>query len=387
MPPLDVTTILVLLGAAQGVLLAAALAGLRHENRAAIRLLAAFIGIGALTIGGSVLVSSRYLLVYPHLSQITSPLHFLIAPLLFLYVRTSIFQRRFENKNLLHFIPFAVCAVYYLPLYLSSRDNKLAYITAALRDYPPAEWRIRSVILFFLAIPYLILTLLMFFSASRKAKDQLYGVNSGANSGANKLNLLWLRILIIMILTIAVAGVFRLLFNFRPETMLLIPLCFSIMVYVAAYMALKHPEALAGVGEPLPAKKYEKSNLAPERAEIYLNRLLQVMGKEKPYREGDLTVQKLAERLSIPANHLSQVINERLGQNFTDFVNTYRVKEVQEMMVDPATKHYSLLAIAEEVGFKSKSAFNAVFKKHASMTPSEFRKIATSAEKDQPSTR
>lgn len=378
-PSLDLTAILVLLGAAQGILLALALVGLRHENRAAIRLLAAFFAIGALSISYSVLVSTRYLLVYPHLSQVTSPLHFLIAPLLFLYVRTSISRKKFENRSLLHFIPFGLCFVYYLPLYLRSGEDKLAYITAALQNYPPAEWRVRSVLLFFQALPYLIFTLLMFFNESRKAKDQ--------SSAAGKLNLLWLRVFLIMILALSGAGIFRLLFNFRAETMLLFPLCFSIMVYVAAYMALKHPEALAGVSEASRVKKYEKSSLPPERAVIYLNRLLQVMETEKLYRKGDLTVQKLADRLSIPPNHLSQIINERLGLSFADFVNAYRVKEVQEIMVDPAKKHYSLLAIAEEVGFKSKSAFNAVFKKHANMTPSEFRKIATSAEKNQPVTR
>lgn len=383
MPSLDLTEILVLLGAAQGLLLALALVGLKHENRVAIRLLAAFFAAGAMSIIGSVLVSTRYLLVYPHLSQLSSPLHFLIAPLLFLYVKTSVTRKPFQPKNLLHFIPFALCVIYYLPLYLKSAEDKVAYITAALQNYPPVEWRIRAVLVFFQALPYLIFTLLMFFKESRKAKAQL----SGTRSGAKKLNLIWLRIFMIMILTISGAGIFRLLFNFRAETILLFPICFSIMVYVAAYMALKHPEALAGVSEHEPVKKYEKSNLAPERAEIYLNRLLEAMKTEKPYREGDLTVQKLAESLSIPVNHLSQIINERLGQNFTDFINAYRVKEVQEMMVDPSRKHYSLLAIAEEVGFKSKSAFNAVFKKHANMTPSEFRKIATTAERNQPLTR
>lgn len=384
MPPsLDLSAILVLLGAGQGILLALALVGLRHQNRAAIRLLAAFLAVGALTISGSVLVSSRYLFVYPHLSQITSPLHFLIAPLLFLYVRTSISRKKFEKRNLLHFIPFALCVIYYLPLYLKSGEGKLAYTTAALQSYPPVEWRIRAVLVFFQATPYLVLTFLMVFNESRKFRAQA----PGPGSAANKLNLLWLRTFMIMILIIAGSGIFRLLFNFRAETMLLFPLCFSMMVYVAAYMALRHPEALAGVGESPPVKKYEKSNLAPERAEIYVARLLQLMETERLYREGDLTVQKLADRLSMPANHLSRIINERLGQNFTDFVNSYRVREVQQIMVDPARKHYSLLAIAEEVGFKSKSAFNAVFKKHANMTPSEFRKIATTADKNESVTR
>jgi AraC-like DNA-binding protein len=145
------------------------------------------------------------------------------------------------------------------------------------------------------------------------------------------------------------AGLLRLMFSFRPESMLLIPLCFSIIVYVAGYMALRHPEALTGVDESALSKKYEKSNLTAERAEVYLKKLLHVMKTERPYIDGDLTLQKLADRLSIPVNHLSQIINERLGQNFFDFINSYRVKEAQELLVDAAKKHYTVIAIAEEV--------------------------------------
>ena len=72
-------------------------------------------------------------------------------------------------------------------------------------------------------------------------------------------------------------------------------------------------------------------------------------------------------------SHLSQTINELLGQSFSDFVNSYRIEEAKRKLVDPACKHLSVLGIAEEVGFNSKSSFNSVFKKHTAMTPSEFR--------------
>jgi AraC-like DNA-binding protein len=98
------------------------------------------------------------------------------------------------------------------------------------------------------------------------------------------------------------------------------------------------------------------------------------MEKERPYTDGNLTLQKLAKALAMPANHLSQIINEQLNQNFFDFINYHRIEEAKRMLVDPARKHYSILAISEEVGFNSKSAFNAAFKKHTDMTPSEFRK-------------
>jgi AraC-like DNA-binding protein len=97
------------------------------------------------------------------------------------------------------------------------------------------------------------------------------------------------------------------------------------------------------------------------------------MEHERPFTDGDLTIQKLAAQLSVPSHHLSQVINERLNQTFSDFINSYRVEEAKRRLLDPAAKHLSILGIAEEVGFNSKSSFNSVFKKHTNMTPSEFR--------------
>ena len=87
-------------------------------------------------------------------------------------------------------------------------------------------------------------------------------------------------------------------------------------------------------------------------------------------------LQKLAARLSIPPQHLSQVVNEQLNQNILDYINTHRVEEAKRRLADPARKHLSILAIAEEVGFNSKSSFNSVFKKYTNITPSEFRKSA-----------
>jgi AraC-like DNA-binding protein len=153
---------------------------------------------------------------------------------------------------------------------------------------------------------------------------------------------------------------------------LLVPLGASLLIYAMGYMRMSRPEPAATEDQPS-GKKYEKSTLTPERSERYLDKLLHFMEKEKPYSEGDLTVQRLAEKLSIPAPHLSQTINERLGQTFSDFINSYRVEEAKRKLLDPALKHLSVLGISEEVGFTSKSSFNSVFKKYTNMTPSEFR--------------
>ncbi|MBV8856989.1 MAG: AraC family transcriptional regulator [Acidobacteria bacterium] len=194
------------------------------------------------------------------------------------------------------------------------------------------------------------------------------------------------RFLVASCVVIWVAAVLRFALDHTARTNLLVPLLVSGVVYGLGYMAMSTGQKEgAGEGRALPevtpeppAPKYEHSTLTPERAERYLKRLREVMESERPYADGELTLQKLAGRLSIPAQHLSQTVNGRLNQSFTDFVNAYRVADAKRKLTDPGLRHYSVLAIAEEVGFNSKSSFNAVFKKQTGMTPSEFRNSAAS---------
>ena len=97
------------------------------------------------------------------------------------------------------------------------------------------------------------------------------------------------------------------------------------------------------------------------------------MDTEKPYLNGKLSLKQVATDLEISTNYLSQVINENMDMNFFDFVNGYRVEMVKEMIKDPSTKNFTLLAIAYDCGFNSKSSFNSIFKKHTGVTPSQFQ--------------
>jgi AraC-like DNA-binding protein len=121
--------------------------------------------------------------------------------------------------------------------------------------------------------------------------------------------------------------------------------------------------------------KYSASTLESWKSQHYLQKLLSLMEKEKPYRDPEITVEKLSNMLDISEKHLSQILNERLQLNFNNFVNKYRVEEAQKKILDPKEKDFVILKIAYDVGFNSKSAFNAAFKKFTQMSPSEFRKI------------
>ncbi|HTE33290.1 MAG TPA: helix-turn-helix domain-containing protein, partial [Chryseolinea sp.] len=93
-----------------------------------------------------------------------------------------------------------------------------------------------------------------------------------------------------------------------------------------------------------------------------------------PYLDPELTLSQLAKDLNIGRSQLSQLINDSIGDNFYDFINKYRTEEVKRLMNDPKVKNFSLLGLALEAGFKSKSTFNLIFKRFTGLTPTAYKK-------------
>ena len=112
------------------------------------------------------------------------------------------------------------------------------------------------------------------------------------------------------------------------------------------------------------------SSLPPELLSLR-EALLTLMQEQRPWLEPELTLAELAQRLRTHPAALSRTINAGCGQNFNDFVNSYRVAEARRKLADPRFSHYSLVGVALESGFNSKSTFNRVFKKLDGRAPSE----------------
>ncbi|WP_422105229.1 helix-turn-helix transcriptional regulator [Winogradskyella sp.] len=98
-----------------------------------------------------------------------------------------------------------------------------------------------------------------------------------------------------------------------------------------------------------------------------------VMAKEKLYRDEDLSIEDIAKRFGLSSGYISQIIKKSANKNFPTWINDYRVAEAKMMLSDTAFDNYTILAIGLEAGFKSKSAFYAIFKKTTGLTPSQFR--------------
>jgi AraC-like DNA-binding protein len=362
---LNPVIIFCLLGVGQSLLLAFMLLTIRRGNLTANRLLAAIAVTISIGVSATLINGAHYFLIYPHLARINHPFDFIGGPLLYLYVRSLITRAKLTRKDLLHFIPAVLVFLMLVPYYLQSREYKIAALASR-------EWYyFRSALGIAQFLIYLVLIVMMVVTYSRTLKKQ--------PSSYEKAVLVQLRFLVGSFVVIWVIAIARYVFDiafpsYMNRTLLILPLAITIVIYVLAYLGLRNPEVLTGGQEAPVPKKYEKSTLTPERAQKYLQRLQHAMEPEKLYTDGDLTLQKLATKLSIPVQHLSQVVNEHLQQSILDFINAHRVEEAKRRLLDPQHKHLSILAIAEDVGFNSKSSFNAVFKKYTNLTPSEFRK-------------
>lgn len=105
-------------------------------------------------------------------------------------------------------------------------------------------------------------------------------------------------------------------------------------------------------------------------------KLNQVMLNEKPYLDPELSLNKLARQMDVNAKNLSAILNKGVGQNFYDYVNGYRIDEVKRLLLLEENRNLTIEAMANMAGFKSKSSFNAAFKKVTEMTPREYLKQA-----------
>ncbi len=144
---------------------------------------------------------------------------------------------------------------------------------------------------------------------------------------------------------------------------------FSFLIIAWIFLAIKEQEVFLRL---LPSK-YPSSHLSDVDRMAIMQRVEQLLVKEKHFLDPSLSLAQLAKRAAVHPKTLSQVINESTGKNFTHLINSHRVKHAQKLFSQAEMKEEKVIAIALDSGFRSLSTFNVVFKQYTKMTPSAFR--------------
>jgi AraC-like DNA-binding protein len=244
---------------------------------------------------------------------------------------------------------------------------------------PPLEFQIVGSLMLLTFVSYLFLGFRRIILYNKHIRDMA--------SFTDTLHLRWLSFLAGVMLLPIVSAVASLLATGSPRIAPYVAGAISVMIGIIGLAAWIKPAILNGIpprlmleqAEDLEPPRYSSSSLSPEQKERYLTQITAHMETRRPWLNQEFTLSDLSEQLDINAKYLSQVINERLEQNFMEFVNGYRIRYAQELLLHPAYQHYTVQAIGHEVGFRSRSAFYDAFREATGRTPAAWRGQAQSA--------
>lgn len=335
------------------------------------------LGLIIVTIGlelwNDLLLHSKLIYQFPWWFKLGGKLKLLLFTLVFLYVLllSSSEPLRWWVYGLLA-IPVLIDAVVWLPDFVAfTTVEKLQMIDqfyADTRPGPTNKWLIPRLLVGGILLPlgYLLIALyrLIQYQGQQKRKPSpSFRILVTALVGM---------ILYVLLEYVINSSIYRstgLSFVEWPNDILFL----TILLFLIAFFMVKQIEIGKGnvlLGE---AEKYRKSTPGIQH-DVILEQLQALFQEEKLYLDQDLTQVKLASITGINSTYLSKAINEGLGISFSDYVNQYRVEEAQKRLLSPEADTYTIEAIAQQSGFRSKTAFYRAFRKVTGLSPSAYKK-------------
>ena len=377
---IDLFAIIILLGIVQGFFLAFFFIFIPKGNIIAHRYLGLFLLAVSLCTLEVLLCYTNYMFKTLRWVDFAEPLNFVIAPFVFLYVK-SYLSEKFSTTDLLHFIPFVyylagmIYYIYHLPVeyrynsYLDAYHPELTFIKDSTREY---GWffSIREYVNDLMFWQMLLYVCLGFVLLQRAFHQEQLSLWSRQNQ-----KLSWCRTQLLSFASIVLIYlIIKLTFPSDLGDHIL-SVHITLVIYTISFSVIR--QSVFFTENPTkPLRKYEKSSLTNEIQDQTLERLNSLIEQEKPYLTDVFSLPWLAQRLSVSPHHLSQILNESLGQSFFDYTAQLRISEAKKLLRSPEKSHLKIEEIAEQVGYNSKSAFNTAFKKIVGQTPSQFRNSA-----------
>lgn len=360
--PLDWFNIVLIVGFVHGVILFLAIRKVRHKNPEANRLLLMLIALISVAFVGRMTYNPVIIAFKRQLAMLPDFILFLFGPILYLYIKTLLTQVPVRIRHFrLYGIPALIHVVIILILFAIPTKQFITLVDSG-RLYP---------------LFHGILTLALIHNGYYWFKSMhlvwQYKMKSNETiSFKPQVNFLLTLLTIagICLVAWAISEAKGLFAGGVPDFgfYALVWLALSALILALGFFAISQPDILA-----LPAaEKYQSSRLTKTEMEQLMKKLNELMLKDRLFLEPKLTKASLAAKVGVNSSELSRIVNEGFGKNFFDFVNAYRVEEFISLVRSGDFNHLTLLAIAKEAGFNSKTTFHTAFKKETGTTPRNF---------------
>jgi AraC-like DNA-binding protein len=311
----------------------------------------------------------------PSLYFLPIVLNLAAGPLLYFYVNEMTVRRNVPKTELAwHFLPVFWQFAFNFWAFLQSVEQKqVVYETMYAPFVEPAQ----TTFLIVSFLIYLLFSFRIFYNYKNKIAE-FY-----SNTDKISLHWLYLFLIILSIYWLVVAGSYFAFVFFKME------FCASFSdylkcaaIYATAIFALRARnlveigQNLQKIDPPPTAENVEKTReINPE----LLQKIRQTVENEQLFLKPELTINDLAERLKLPPKIISNQINSGLGKSFLQYINEQRVENFKEKINSNQFEHLSMLGVALESGFNSKSSFNRIFKEITGISPSEFKNSSQNA--------
>ena len=354
---------------------------LKSNKKFPNQLFAGYLFLTALDVSG-VFIAEPVISLLPNLEIFRWTLILLNIPLFYLYVLSLCYEDfQLKRKHLFHLIPFVIINLILASgIYWTDGIEKKYFFKNHHQTFEMITFQ------YLIEIQYLIYTIAIFMVLKRT--QSIYFENQSYSSN---LVFKWLFQLTVLFMVVHYFATLKNMLRYTDEHQLLTVIngFLEIMALLVTswfvLKALKYPEFFRGVDPQLqlindfknetePKTRSEaKQNIDNSNINLQIELLNIYMAEKKPYLDPALTVQSLAAQMNMPTRELSILINSNMKQHFFDFINTYRIENAMELLKKHSKKDSTVLEILYQVGFNSKSSFNTAFKKHTTLTPTEYR--------------
>lgn len=368
---LSLTNIIAILFFFQATLFSVYLTTMKKHRNLSNKLLALFLFVIGANIFEGLLYKSFYM-KHPEFAFYINNTASLIAPVLYLYVRTLAYKiTKLKWSDLIHLLMYTVLVVWsFFEYHLLPSNEQLTILTTGV-GFNELLMKIIGAMMYTQLLIYLILTIRLIIRYKKLVREN-YSEDSKVNSS-------WLSQIVVVFLIIVLLAVIENVIesNFSSETYenTLLIIFFGYLVFInwIIFKALKVPQLFQGIDKDVELAKEMDQGTLTEADKQILDKLNEYMLNEKPYLNSTLTLRQLAKNIELSSRELSILINNHLNQNFFDYVNTFRIENTKQKLIDLAYKDHTVLELMYDSGFNSKSSFNTAFRKVTGLAPTAYK--------------